>query len=264
MLEHTPLKPLGAVVSGVRVATLHDAEIADLESLLADHGVIVLPGQDIDDHAFLRFLRRFGPTMFTVGETPVPGCPDLNLVSNVGRDRPPRSVFHTDTSYVRNPPAYTALRAVQIPERGGHTLFTDQYAAYDSLPAEVRDLLRGRTITHVVTGLDLDSSQETQADHPAFRVHPLSGRTALYLSTPQRCVAVSGLPPREAAQTIAFLFDHSTRGDNVYRHAWSAGDIVMWDNRCVLHCADHSDVVGDRVMHRGMVADRTALRDSVG
>jgi taurine dioxygenase len=256
MLEHTALRPLGAVVTGLRVDALDDREVRVLRLLLAERGVIVLPGQDVGDDAFLRFLGNFGETVFTVGETPVPEFPDLNLVSNLGRTRPPRSIFHTDTSYVRNPPAYTALRAIAVPDHGGHTLFTDQYAAYETLSSDVRCWLRGRTITHIVTGLDLQAAQETQAEHPMFLTHPLSGRTALYLSAPQRCPAVSGMSPRQAADTVSFLFRHSTRDDNVYRHLWSHGDVVMWDNRCVLHRADHNGVIGDRVMHRGMVTDR--------
>lgn len=256
MLECTTLKPFGAKVIGLRIDAVDEQTVQRLRQLLASCGVLVFPGQDVDDHAFLRFLRGFGETMFTAGETPVPGCAELNLVSNVGRDRPPRSTFHTDTSYVRNPLAYTALRAVQVPRRGGHTLFTDQYAAYEALPRDVRSQLGGRTITHVVTGLELDADQEAQAVHPVFVVHPLSGRTALYVSAPQRCVAVSGMSARRAGATVDYLFRHSTRDDNIYRHEWTGGDVVMWDNRCVMHRADHSGVLGDRVMHRGMVADR--------
>lgn len=254
---HHVLTPLGVVVPDLRIGALGEREVAELRGLLARHGVVVAPGQTADDEEFLAFLGSFGDLVFTVGETPVPGFPDLNVISNVGRTTPPRSTFHTDTSYVRKPPAYTALRAVSVPVRGGQTLFTNQYAAYDTLPTDYCDWLDGRTITHVVTGLDLDAEQETSAVHPVFAVHPVSGRTALYLSTPKRCAAVSGMSPRLAAQTVSYLFDHSTREDNVLRHRWSPGDVVMWDNRCVLHRADHDGVVGDRVMHRGMVADRT-------
>ena len=179
--------------------------------------------------------------------------PDLNVISNVGRTTPPRSTFHVDTSYVRQPPAYTALRAVTIPEVGGETLFSNQYRAYDRLPADVHDRMQGRTITHVVTGLELGDDDEKSAAHPVFRVHPLSGRTALYLTTPARCAAVSGLSPEVATQAVAYLHAFSTTPDNVLRHTWSSGDVVMWDNGVVLHRADHQGVVGDRVMHRGMV-----------
>jgi taurine dioxygenase len=248
------LDPLGARVTEASLPDLDSAEVARLRDLLAQHGVLVMPGQHIGDAAFVAFLAKFGELVFTAGETPVPGFPDLNVVSNVGRATPPRSSFHVDTSYVRRPPAYTALRAVDIPSRGGETLFTNQYRAFETLPAEVRAALDGRTITHVVTGLDLGGDDETSAEHPVFRPHPVSGRTALYLTAAQRCAAISGMEAAEAAGMIQLLLDHSTRDDNTYRHAWSAGDVVMWDNGCVLHRADHADVSGDRVMHRGMVA----------
>jgi len=251
----TALSPVGGIVTGIRIDALSESQVGDFTELLAEHGVIVVPRSDGGDEAFLAFLRSFGELMFTVGETPVAAFPDLNVVSNVGRTTAPRSSFHTDTSYVRRPPAYTALRAVTLPQRGGHTLFTNQYRAYDTLPSQIRESLHGRTITHVVTGLDLPEGAETSALHPIFLRHPISGRTALYLSTPQRCAAISGMDPEQAAHTIAYLLDHSTREDNIFRHSWSPGDIVIWDNRCVLHRADHTDVAGDRVLHRGMVAD---------
>jgi taurine dioxygenase len=82
----------------------------------------------------------------------------------------------------------------------------------------------------------------------------VSGRTALYLTAAKRCAAISGMTGAQAADMIGFLLAHSTQDGNTYRHAWSPGDVVMWDNGCVLHRADHTAVTGDRVMHRGMVA----------
>ncbi|WP_375503153.1 TauD/TfdA dioxygenase family protein [uncultured Jatrophihabitans sp.] len=246
-------EPLGVTVTGVSITGVDDATITELRALLGQHGVLVFPGQQADDAEFLTFLQRFGELTFTTGETPVDGFPDLNVISNVGRATAPRSSFHTDSSYLSRPPTYTALRAVTVPRHGGGTVFTNQYRAYETLPPDVRASLQDRTITHVVTGLDLGDDDETAAVHPICRTHPLSGRTALYLSTPQRCAAISGMPDDEAADLVQFLLAHSTRADNVFEHAWSPGDVVMWDNGCVLHRADHSDVEGDRVMHRGMV-----------
>ena len=249
------MEPIGAEVTGLPLAGVAGEEVAALKALLADHGVLVLPGQDVDDVAFVAFLRQFGELAFTTGETSVDGFPEqLNVVSNVGRTTPPRSTFHVDTSYVTRPPAYTALRAVEIPASGGETLFTNQFRAYDTLPADVRARLEGRSIRHVVTGLELGDEDETAAEHPVFRPHPITGRIALYISTPKRCAAISGLEAAEAEELIAFLFAHSTAEENIYRHAWSPGDLVMWDNACVLHRGDHAEVLGDRVMHRGMVA----------
>lgn len=232
---------------------LSSTETGELRALLAEHGVLILRRQPLDDAGFLAFLRRFGEMMFTEGETPVPGFPDLNVISNVGRTTPPKSTFHVDTTYVPNPPAYTALRAVEVPETGGSTLFSDQYAAYDTLPADRKADLAGRTVTHRVTGVASDT--DSSAEHPLFAVHPVTGRTALALSAPARCVAISGMSTEEAQETVRYLFEHSTRETNVLRHAWAPEDVVMWDNRCVMHKADHSGVVGNRVMHRGMVAN---------
>lgn len=248
----TTLDPVGAEVTGVRVDAMDF--VAPLRELLAEHGVLVFREQDADDAAFVRFLRSFGELMFTVGETPVDGFEDLNVVSNVGRTTPPRSTFHVDTTYVRRPPAYTALRAVEVPEQGGQTLFTNQYRAYDRVPAELRWSLQNRTIEHVVTGVSLGADEEKSARHSVFRTHPVSGRVALYLTAQARCASVSGMSDAEAQDVVRVLFELSTAEDNVLRHAWAPGDVVMWDNRCVMHKADHSGVVGRRVMHRGMVA----------
>ncbi|BBZ44813.1 TauD/TfdA dioxygenase family protein [Mycobacterium parmense] len=261
-LDVAPLAPVGAVVRGFRIGAADELVVDALRTLLAAHGVLIMPGQWPDDTEFAYFLRLFGDLVFTMGETPVPGHPKLNVVTNVGRDTPPKSAFHADTTYVRRPPCYTALRAVTVPSRGGDTLFTNQYAAYDALPEALRADLRRRTITHVVTGLELGDAAEKSAEHPVAVTHPVSGRTALYLSTPERCAAVSGLSRADGDQLVAALVAHCTRARNVLRHRWSPGDVVMWDNRVVMHKADHDGVVGQRVLHRGMVADaRTGPRD---
>ena len=102
--------------------------------------------------------------------------------------------------------------------------------------------------------MTLEEGDEAAAEHPVFRPHPLTGRPALYLTTPARCAAITDMEPADAEAMIGFLFEHATRPENTLRHTWSPGDVVMWDNACVLHRADHAAVTGDRVMHRGMVA----------
>lgn len=256
MMNAHELRPIGLELTDVDLRRL--GPVDRLRGLLADHGVLIVRDQhDVDDDAFVSFLREFGELMFTVGEDPLPGQPDLNVISNVGRTTPPRSVFHVDTSYVSSPPAYTALRAVRIPAAGGQTVFTNQYRAYDTLSEEVRQRLEGRRVKHEVTGVDPGAAQEHEAWHPVFREHPLIGRRSLYLSTPQRCTAIEGLDEGEARALITALYEHSTDDANCLRHTWRAGDVVVWDNACVLHKADHSGVSGDRVMHRGMVSGGT-------
>ena len=253
-MQLTVLAPIGAIAHGLSLDSISDEQLSGIHRALATHGFLAFGGQDIDDAAFVAFLRRLGRLTFTKGEVPVPGRSELNLVSNVGRSAPPRSSFHVDTSYVSDPPAYTALRAVHVPETGGHTLFSNQYRAFETLPDEVRRKVEGRVMTHVVTGISpemLGPEDEQSARHPLLRSHPISGKTALYLTTPQRCTAISGMTDAQASQTIAYLYEHSTRSDNVGRHAWRPGDVVVWDNRCVMHRATSFDVASQpRVIRR--------------
>jgi taurine dioxygenase len=254
-IDFRALSPFGVDAKEISIAEMNDRDIVSLKHALANHGFAIFRQQAISDADFVAFLNRLGQMTFTVGETPVPHHPSLNVVSNIGRVRPPKSVFHTDTSYVAQPPAFTALRALTIPLLGGETLFSDQYYAYETLPAIVKEKLRDARVLHVMSGLALEESQENQSWHPLFARHPLSGRLALFLSTPERCQAISDIALEEAQRFVRLLYKHSVRHYRLYRHPWQQGDIVVWDNRCTMHRADHSKVVGDRVLHRGIVLD---------
>ncbi|MEM9795021.1 MAG: TauD/TfdA family dioxygenase [Pseudomonadota bacterium] len=220
---------------------------------LAEVGVVVIPDAQVTDSAFVDFLECLGPLTFTDGEAPLAGQPKLNVVSNIGRTRPPRSVFHTDTSYVSKPPAFTALKAERIPASGGETVFTNQFDAYDRLDDDLKTQLSGAHVLHRVTGVSPGAGSETESWHPLFRRHPISGRTALFLSTPERCIDLRLTGGAHKAEIIPDLYAHSTDPAHELRHRWAQGDIVIWDNRCTLHKGDHSAVVGDRVLHRGMI-----------
>lgn len=228
-------------------------DIDDIKAAMAAHGVVLFRNQSVDDAQFVAFLRRIGPLTFTAGETPVVDHPELNIVSNIGRTTPPKSEFHIDSSYFANPPAYTALRAVTIPQSGGETLFSDQYLAFDTLPAAAKQKLCGAMVSHVATGVVLDENDEHQSWHPLLLKHPISGKHSLYLSTPARCQAIEGVPDSEAQRVIKLLYRHSIRPARLLRHAWQTGDVLIWDNRCTMHRADHAQVSTDRVLHRGLV-----------
>ncbi len=247
------LSPFGSEANRFKITDVKDKDIDSLKHTLANNGFVVFRQQSVSDENFVAFLNQLGQVTFTVGETPVSHQPLLNVVSNIRRVSPPRSVFHTDTSYISHPPAFTALRAVTIPSSGGETLFSDQYRAYETLPRSVKQKFADAKVLHVVSGLTLDEDQEKQSWHPLFRQHPISGRLALFLSTPERCQAISGVVTEEAHRIIRLLYKHSIRSSRLYRHHWQPGDVVIWDNRCTMHRADHSKVIGDRVLHRGLV-----------
>ncbi len=252
------LFPFGVEVNELKVTEIDDQGLASLKDTIANNGVVIFRQQAVTDADFVAFLSRLGPMTFTKGETPVEHQPELNIVSNIGRDRPPRSVFHTDTSYIAMPPAFTALRALTLPISGGDTLFSNQYHAYETLPSTVKDDLSEAQVLHVMTGLTLEDHEETQSWHPLFRQHPMTGRVALFLSTPKRCQAISGMASDQAQRILRLLYQHSIRHYRLYRHKWQSGDIVIWDNRCTMHRADHSQVIGDRLLHRGMVLSESS------
>jgi taurine dioxygenase len=95
--------------------------------------------------------------------------------------------------------------------------------------------------------------------HPLFRRHPITGDVSLYLSTPERCTDLSGMDVPTSRRVVAALYRHSIRPSKLYRHDWQAEDILVWDNRVTMHRADHGQVVGDRVLHRGMVQGEAPL-----
>jgi taurine dioxygenase len=257
MIHFRALSPFGIEANEIRLTELNNKDIIALRHAVADNSFVVFRHQAVSDADFVAFLNRLGQITFTVGETPVLHQPFLNVVSNIGRTHPPRSVFHTDTSYVAQPPAFTALRAVTIPASGGETLFSDQYHAYETLPRAVKQKLADAQVLHVMSGLALDENDESRSWHPLFMRHPLSGRLALFLSTPERCQEISGIRIEEAQRIVRLLYRHSIRHYRLHRHRWQPDDIIIWDNRCTMHRADHSKVVGDRVLHRGLVLGET-------
>ena len=227
-----------------------DALVTSLADMITRHRVAVFRDQEADDPALARFLAQLGEPMFTEGETPVQGAPSLNIVSNVGRTVRARSVFHTDTSYVDRPPAFSAMRAVVLPKAGGATLFSDQVRAATGLRQATVTWLRNRTLVHGTTGSD---GRRREQRHPVLRRHPRTGETALFLSTPERCTGLSGVDESRSRRLVHALYQRSVRPCDLYAHRWQERDVVIWDNRVTMHRADHADVVGDRVLHRGLV-----------
>jgi taurine dioxygenase len=256
MIETRPLAPFGARIEGVEIDHAAPPDLTAIVRTVATQGVVVLPGQErLNDDTFAAFLSRIGAPMTTAGEPALDGHPTLNRVSNVGRDRPPRSVFHSDTSYVATPPAFTALRAVMVPEDGGETVFASGYDAWDRLDAERRATLLGALVLHRATGVE----DATETWHPLVRQHPMTERPALFMSTHERCVDLRLADGTARPDLIPEIFAHYTDRGRLLRHRWRPGDVVIWDNRCTLHRADHSSVKGDRVLHRGMVAGEAPL-----
>ena len=178
-----------------------------LRGLLADHGVLVLPGQDVDDAAFLAFLRglrRSWPSRRARRR-----CRDSRTSTWSATSDGRRRRAAVPRRHQLRPPAarvHGAARRADPRARRGRRCSPTSTGRTRPCPPRCGSGCAGRTIRHVVTGVRLGADDETAAEHPVFRPHPLSGRTALYLSTPKRCVAISGMEPAEAQEMVEFLY----------------------------------------------------------
>jgi len=243
----------GVRITGVRVSDLSDVQLEDVRRLLGEYCVAVFPGQHLQPLEQLEFVSRFGRVMTTPGLDSHPDHDLVNVVANRGSAQRPRSGgFHTDTCFVDRPPSHTSLCGVEIPEQGGDTIFCNQYLAYESLSPVMQSWLANLRFKHVVSGTDRPEEVPEPVWHPAVRTNPVTGRQALYITYSSRCIEAEGMTPAEGANLITFLYEHSLVAHAMYRHRWSTGDLVMWDNRCTLHAAvyDHGDQ--PRTLHRVM------------
>lgn len=235
--------------------TASDDHISTLCEIVASTGFVCLPDQHLDAAELTTFVARLGPLTFTPGETPLDRHEFVFEVTNRNRTDIPRSVWHTDTSYVDEPPAYSVLCAVDIPERGGQTVFVSQTRAAATLHTELASDLAGVDFLHVASRVPDADAAGTGAWHPVLRRHPLTGETSMFVTARERLSSARRagriLSSIEADDLIDRTVAHATSPART-RHEWASGDVVVLDNRSTLHCADHSQVRGIRTLHRVM------------
>jgi taurine dioxygenase len=264
-------KACGAEVRGVDLVNLTDAMFNGIQQALYDHQVVVIRGQSITDPQLIAFGKRFGelepPGMSIIGKPYIDEYPDVLVISNIIENGQPmgnlgagEAIWHTDMSYRDVPVSYAILHSLEIPPVGGNTYFANQYLAYDALPAATRRALEGKMIVHdesYNSGGQLrkgfkeiaDPREAPGARHPVFRVHPATGRKALYLGR-RRNACIPGLPLAESESLLDELWAHASRAEFVWGHEWKLGDTLMWDNRCLIHRRDPFDAKERRMMHR--------------
>ena len=216
--------------------------------------VLVFRRQDLSKDTQLAFTRRFGELEPHVNrDFRSAGVPEVHPVNNLDENqRPSRGIknignysWHTDKSYMARPSLATLLYAVQLPPKGGDTEFADMQAAYDFLPEARKRELQGLRIVHSWERSRQKSgskpaTEEEKRDappvvHPLVRTHPVTGRKGLYIGN--HTSHVEGWSLAEGEALLAELQDFATQERFIYRHHWQSGDLVMWDNRCLLHRA---------------------------
>lgn len=247
--------PLGAVVEGLDVRRIDDDLWAELNALFCQHHVLVFPRQELTPEEQMAFAGRWGDLV----RHPYAGLtdyPDIIELKNPGKSKDINQHWHSDMTYNSEPPKLTMLYALEVPSLGGDTAFANQALAYQALSDGLRETLDGLHALHTAEGLAAtyreDPSEAPRAEHPVARAHDETGQRALYV-----CRAFTrrfvGWSREESASLLEYLFHHSVRPEFQARHAWSAGDLMMWDNRSLLHFAVHDHGDASRLIHRVQV-----------
>ncbi|GAB3461103.1 TauD/TfdA dioxygenase family protein [Azotobacter salinestris] len=255
---------IGAIVSGVRLTDLDDAQFAELQQAVLEHKVLFLRNQHLTDAEQEAFGRRFGelvvhPTVHTAENTAG--------ILDVDSERSRANSWHSDITFVVDYPKITILRGEVIPEAGGDTVFANAVSAYQDLPEPLQRLADSLWVRHTN---DYDyaapkqievaankrfreqfTSTVYESEHPLVRVHPETGEKALVLG--HFAQKIVGLNSRDSRALLDLFQAHTVRLENIVRWRWSEGDVALWDNRATQHIAVDDYGSARRIVRRTTV-----------
>jgi taurine dioxygenase len=266
---------LGAEVRGIDLRRpMTDDDFAALLAAWHEHLVVLVRGQPLTDPQLIAVARRFGNLQHAPSNEnsskfggDLAGFPEIAVVSNIVENGKAlgglgygEAYWHTDSSFIETPPAASLLHAIEVPPSGGNTSFCNMYRAYEALPEAMKARIAHRKALHnfayVSSGQLRKGHQETTdpskgpgAHHPMVRIHPDTGRLALFLGRRLKSYVI-GLPLEESEALLDELWAHTTRKDFIWTHRWKPGDLVIWDNRCTMHQREPFDPSTRRLMHR--------------
>ena len=275
-LTITPLSDvMAAEVTGVDLAKPLNEETRDaIHSAFLTHQILVFRDQKLTKDQQVAFTEQFGTLeRHTQRNQGTNDHPLVHVVSNLGDDGKPMGKvrsdqWHSDKSFRPAPSMATILHAITLPPTGGgDTVFANMYRAYETLPDGEKAALEGVKVIHswpdsrenigrVMSQAEIDDAPPMA--HPLARVHPETGRKALFLGVHAAYLDGPGFSPGDRATGLARierLEAHSTQEQFIYRHNWRPGDVLMWDNRCLLHRADANfdAATYPRILHRTCV-----------
>ena len=266
----------GGEVTGVDVKQLDDDGFAPIYDAWLNYGVIAVRDQQLEIEDFLHYSRRFGLlALHPSKSTRHPDFPEITVLGTdkFGADgklieavyRRGAHGYHTDGAYDEVPFKATQLHALAVPSTGGNTHFASMYLAYDALPERLKTLLEGRNGAYIYSSskvsqmlLNEEDRDWTPALHPLIRVHSETGRKSLYFD-PGKIVYIDGMEKQQSDDIIADLTGRMIQPDAEYTHEWRVGDIVIWDNRCLVHrAAGDYPPEEDRIHWRVSIKESTA------
>ena len=266
---------IGAEVGGVDLSGPVDEEtFKQIREAWLEHLVLRFRNQKLSDPQVLAFSKNFGeldpPGPNPLGRPFLADHPEMNVISNIKEGGVPigglgdgEAIWHADMTYVERPPKAAILYAIEIPPAGGDTYWANMYAAYESLPAALKERIEGRKAVHDATynsagtkrkgyGDVTDPRSAPGARHDLVRTHPETGRKCLFLGR-RRNSYVLGLELAESEALLDALWEHATQPRFTFRQEWRVGDVIVWDNRCTLHRRDAFDPRARRLLHRTQI-----------
>lgn len=270
--------PCGATVTGVDLTQpLAAPQVAAIRKAWLQHQVLAFPDQPLEIEDIERFAATVGPFGHDPYFESVPGHPHVAQVRREANETSGlfAESWHSDWSFLAVPPQATVLFGNVIPPIGGDTLFANQYLAWETLPAALKAQVQERQGLHsarngysrqgIYGEKDVGRSMAIKFSdtalavelHPIARVHPETGRTALFVS-PGYTIGIEGMADVEAHKILGELFAHQAQAEMIYRHHWSQNMLVLWDNRCITHAATGGYEGQARLLHRITVAETAA------
>ena len=256
---------LGAEIQGIDLATVPSAGIvAQIRAALLEHLVVFFRDQHLTVAQFLAFARAVGKPIEYPLIRGLPDYPDVIEVTKLEHEKANfGGIWHSDTTYLEQPPMGSMLLAREVPPAGGDTLFANQYLAYETLSTGLRRMLDGVVAVNSSAKADAtktredrvnkdgreDARKEYLAEHPAVRTHPETGRKALYVNV-AHTVRFKDMTDEESAPLLDYLFRHQARPEFTCRFQWRVGSLAFWDNRCTQHNPVNDYHGYRRVMHR--------------
>jgi taurine dioxygenase len=266
MKIETPEPHIGALVTGVDVTKLDEADWQKLYRTWLDRSVLVVRDQELNIDQFLKYSSRFGAVKpHRVHKTRHPEHPELTVMginTKLADGKVNTSVYkrgadwHTDGPWDDQICKATQLYGLAIPSYGGDTLFANAYLAYERLPEELKKRIDGLRVEFAYGGrarqgidlLEPEDRERPPAVHSLVRVHPETGRKSLYIN-PVHYWRIVGMSQEDSDALAEELFSHVIQPDGQYRHQWKVGDIVIWDNRCSLHSATGGYPIEEKRIH---------------
>jgi len=258
-------KRLGASIEGLDLSKpLAEREVEEIIQAIGRYGVLCFPRQRLTARQHKDFAARFGELEINVasGAYQEPGIPEVMILSNIVKDGKPIGLadagqdWHTDMSYSKTIAFANVLYALEVPRRNGKVLgateFSSMQAAYEGLPENLKSKLAGMTVLHDFNKFwdkmrnekgskrppltEAQKKAKPPVSHPIFLTHPITGRKVLY-ANPGYSMRINQLPQKESDEILEFLFEHQLKPEYRYRHEWTEGDLLMWENFGTIHNA---------------------------